>query len=302
MSWVGPSKSDAISAWTAGSRSAAGTWRVRCRSRGRALGTRFATLCVAAALAFAGCATTAPATLAPAVAEPTSAGSAAPPPQATIAAAPTLPVTSALPIATQAPRPSSAPIGRTEIAAVVSITDGDTIRIDRGQGSEALRYIGINTPEVGDPGADEATAANADLVAGQEVVLERDVSETDQFDRLLRYVWIHDGSTWTFVNLELVMEGVAQAATYPPDVRYVDLFLAAEQTARDAEVGLWAPEPDVTDPPDTGGNCHPSYDPCLPIVDDLDCPDVRALGVAPVRIIGPDVYRLDRDGDGFGCE
>jgi hypothetical protein len=59
-------------------------------------------------------------------------------------------------------------------------------------------------------------------------------------------------------------------------------------------------------PPDagsTGGtNCHPSYEPCLPIVDDLDCPDVVALGAAPVTVIGPDEYRLDRDHDGIGCE
>ena len=49
-------------------------------------------------------------------------------------------------------------------------------------------------------------------------------------------------------------------------------------------------------------NCHPSYIPCLPIVDDLDCPDVRAMGKAPVQVIGPDDYRLDRDNDGIGCE
>jgi hypothetical protein len=35
---------------------------------------------------------------------------------------------------------------------------------------------------------------------------------------------------------------------------------------------------------------------------DLDCADVRALDVAPVRIVGSDPYRLDGDGDGYGCE
>jgi hypothetical protein len=35
---------------------------------------------------------------------------------------------------------------------------------------------------------------------------------------------------------------------------------------------------------------------------DLDCADVRALGVAPVRVVGSDPYRLDGDGDGYGCE
>jgi hypothetical protein len=50
------------------------------------------------------------------------------------------------------------------------------------------------------------------------------------------------------------------------------------------------------------GNCHPSYSPCLPIVGDLDCADIRALGVAPVRVLGSDPYRLDGDNDGYGCE
>jgi hypothetical protein len=51
-----------------------------------------------------------------------------------------------------------------------------------------------------------------------------------------------------------------------------------------------------------GGNCHPSYIPCLPIVADLDCPDVRAMGKDPVQVIGYDDYRLDGDSDGIGCE
>jgi hypothetical protein len=55
-------------------------------------------------------------------------------------------------------------------------------------------------------------------------------------------------------------------------------------------------------PPTVGNRCHPSYRPCLPIVADLDCPDVRALGKAPVDVIGRDEYRLDRDHDGKGCE
>lgn len=217
---------------------------------------------------------------------------------------------------TQAPSPSprfgAVPIGATEVATVLSITDGDTIRVDRGYGSEPVRYIGINTPEVGDPGGAEATAANAALVEGMQVILEKDVSETDQFDRLLRYVWIEQNGSLVFVNYQLVRDGFAQAATYPPDVRFVDYFLAAERHARSAGVGLWmatpaatpqptpVPTPEPTEP--RAVDCHPSYDPCLPIVGDLDCPDVRAMGLAPVRVIGRDDYRLDGDHDGIGCE
>jgi micrococcal nuclease len=278
------------------------------------MGIRLARLIVVLAFALAACAGGVPSTMAPL---PTDTTAAVPSPtstapvvedstSATSATATAAPPT-AVP-ATAAPASGAAPIGPTEVATVLSITDGDTIRVDRGHGSERVRYIGINTPEVGDPGGSEATAENARLVEGRQIVLERDVSETDQFDRLLRYIWIHEGATWTFVNLELIERGFAQAATYPPDVRYVDLFVAAQQTARANEVGLWAPAPapeaQPTDEPDEepGGNCHPSYLPCLPIVGDLDCPDVRAMGLAPVTVKGPDSYRLDGDHDGLGCE
>lgn len=62
------------------------------------------------------------------------------------------------------------------------------------------------------------------------------------------------------------------------------------------------PTPKPTPKPKPAAKCHRSYDPCLPIVSDLNCPDVRAMGKAPVRVIGPDSYRLDRDKDGWGCE
>lgn len=52
----------------------------------------------------------------------------------------------------------------------------------------------------------------------------------------------------------------------------------------------------------TEPTCHPSYSPCLPLVDDLDCPDVVALGLAPVTLVGADDYGLDADADGIGCE
>ena len=140
-----------------------------------------------------------------------------------------------------------APIGATETARVVRVVDGDTIIVDRGRGSERLRYIGIDAPESVKPDTpvqfmgEEASAANADLVAGREVILERDVSETDQYGRLLRYVWLRDGDAWMFVNLELVRRGFAHAVTFPPDVRWVDVLRSAERAARDANAGLWGP-------------------------------------------------------------
>lgn len=66
--------------------------------------------------------------------------------------------------------------------------------------------------------------------------LEKDVSERDVFQRLLRYVWLEDGR---MVNMILVEEGYAQAATYPPDVKHAEEFVRLAREARDARRGLW---------------------------------------------------------------
>jgi micrococcal nuclease len=224
-------------------------------------------------------------------------------------------------VATSAPDPEAnfGPTSQTVEARVVRVVDGDTIVVEFGGTSYKLRYIGMNTPETKDPNSPvqwmgpEATVANAALVEGKTVFLEKDVSEVDRYGRLLRYVWLSDGPTWTLVNVELVRQGFAALATYPPDVKYVALILAAEQSARAAAVGLWGtPPPSMAGPtPKPVANatpkpqppsCHPSYSPCLPIVADLDCKDVRAMGKAPVTVKGSDPYRLDGDHDGIGCE
>ena len=89
----------------------------------------------------------------------------------------------------------------------------------------------------------EASSANEQLVAGQTVTLERDVSETDRFGRLLRYVWLTAPDGWLLVNQELVRLGDASASSYPPDVRYQDRFVAAQREAADSGRGLWGPTP-----------------------------------------------------------
>jgi micrococcal nuclease len=123
-----------------------------------------------------------------------------------------------------------------EIATVTQVIDGDTIIIDTGQ---RVRYIGIDTPEVyPQPEAYgmEAWLANRRLVEGKKVRLERDVSEMDKYDRLLRYVYVDD----TLVNAELVRLGLAEARAYPPDTKYQDLLEQMEREARQADRGMWA--------------------------------------------------------------
>jgi micrococcal nuclease len=218
------------------------------------------------------------------------------------------------------------PVGPTESAIVVRVIDGDTIVVDRGHGEERVRYIGVDTPETvkpGEPvasGGPEASSYNATLVDAQTVVLERDVSDRDRYGRLLRHVWVRDPERpegMKHVGLLLVQNGHARAVTYRPDVRYAALLSAAERDAgtkrpesRTAPAaGLSSPStvqdvdaPDVAVSDRDDAGCHPSYRPCLPIVDDLNCPDVRDMGKAPVEVIGHDAYGLDRDHDAVGCE
>lgn len=122
-----------------------------------------------------------------------------------------------------------------ETGYVVRVIDGDTILLESGA---RVRYIGINTPEDGavvECFGSAATERNRALVENKTVQLVKDVSETDRYGRLLRYVYVDD----VFVNQSLVLEGFAQTATYPPDVLHQNDFLAAEKIARDGAVGLW---------------------------------------------------------------
>lgn len=124
-------------------------------------------------------------------------------------------------------------------AIVESVVDGDTIKLTTG---ETVRYIGIDTPETKHPQkgqecfGQEASRQNAELVEGQVVRLEKDVSETDRYGRLLRYVWVDE----IMINEQLVRDGYAVASSYPPDVAYQDIFREAQEQAIADNVGLWA--------------------------------------------------------------
>jgi micrococcal nuclease len=209
------------------------------------------------------------------------------------------------------------------------VIDGDTIDVVMGGQTVRVRLIGIDTPETnGAPicYGQEATAHTQQLIdaEGGYLWLEKDVSETDRYGRLLRYVWLTPSSgsaVGKMLDEQLVADGYAQVSTFPPDVKYVERFVEAERTAKAAQRGLWgacerfgAPLPAPTAiPVQTTVNRRPSpvvgdsdlpYDPNGP---DRDCSDFATHAEAQRFFIaagGPakDPHRLDGDHDGIACE
>ncbi len=134
---------------------------------------------------------------------------------------------------------------------LVRVVDGDTIEARMPDGSvESVRYIGIDTPESVHPSepveymGPEASAYNQRLMEEGPLHLEFDVQERDKYGRLLAYVWAGD----VFVNRRLVLDGYAQVSTYPPNVKHESEFLDAQEKARTAVVGLWAPTTTIAPP------------------------------------------------------
>lgn len=135
---------------------------------------------------------------------------------------------------------------------VTRVIDGDTLELESG---ERVRLIGIDTPEIhtSDKLYRDARRTKQDiktiralgrrayeftknLVEGKRIRLEFDAEKHDKYDRLLAYVYLKDA---TFVNAQIVKEGYASLMTFPPNVKYADLFLELYQQARRNRRGLW---------------------------------------------------------------
>lgn len=145
------------------------------------------------------------------------------------------------------------PVNQETGVLVTRVVDGDTIEISAiggsssgREGGQKVRYVGIDTPETVDPRravgcfGKEASSKNKELVEGKMVILEKDITNVDKYNRLLRYVYLKQSDgTLLFVNDYLVREGYAKNYTYPPDVKFNTQFLEAEREAREQNKGLW---------------------------------------------------------------
>lgn len=119
---------------------------------------------------------------------------------------------------------------------VSQIIDGDTIRLSTG---EKVRLIGINAPERDQPYYDAATQKLIELIGDNRITLKKDVTDKDQYGRLLRYVYAND----TFLNLEMVKQGYAISYPFPPNTKHLDNFEVAQEEARNSQIGIWTPSP-----------------------------------------------------------
>ena len=116
---------------------------------------------------------------------------------------------------------------------VSRVIDGDSIELSTG---EDVRLLGINTPERGQPYYDEATDRLTELIWGKTITLEKDVTDKDQYARLLRHVFLGN----SHINLIMVREGFANVYIVSPNLKYENELEQAEKEARDAQVGIWA--------------------------------------------------------------
>jgi endonuclease YncB( thermonuclease family) len=115
---------------------------------------------------------------------------------------------------------------------VTEVIDGDTFRTKNG----AVRLLGINAPEMNEPGGDIAKDILALMILNKDVRLERDITDKDDYGRLLRYVY--QGNA--FVNAEIVRSGYAEARFYPPDTLYKKYIEEIEKMAVRNSRGLWS--------------------------------------------------------------
>ena len=126
---------------------------------------------------------------------------------------------------------------------VKHVSDGDTIYLSK---SRALRYIGIDAPEIAHerkraaPLGNAAARFNSSLVLNKRVRIELGRDERDSYDRMLAYVFLENGD---FVNGLMVSKGLAWCLYSPPNISRFDELLSLQRQAMEENAGVWADWP-----------------------------------------------------------
>ena len=128
---------------------------------------------------------------------------------------------------------------------VSKITDGDTFYVTTSSSEKyKIRLIGIDAPETRNLGVKvrkeyfgtEAKIFVTQLLRNKKVKLTFDVQKIDRYGRILAYIYLENG---VFLNQYLVENGFAVVATFPPNVKFVEIFTKAEKSDRNKKLGLW---------------------------------------------------------------
>jgi micrococcal nuclease len=114
----------------------------------------------------------------------------------------------------------------------VEVIDGDTFRLETG---DTVRLIGIDAPELSQPGGVLSREYLAHLLLGNPITLERGSEDRDNYNRLLRFVYIGN----LCINEEMIRQGYAEAR-YLPENLTCDYYLQLEIQAETARAGLWS--------------------------------------------------------------
>ena len=102
---------------------------------------------------------------------------------------------------------------------VTKVIDGDTFEMSD---NATIRLLCVDAPEKGKSGYEEAKDFLADMILDKEVKLENDISDKDEYGRLLRYVYVNISGIEFFVNQQLVQEGHAKVFRYGNDTSKCD--------------------------------------------------------------------------------
>lgn len=120
------------------------------------------------------------------------------------------------------------------------VIDGDTLELQSGQ---VIRLLGINTPEVqsryrdGEAGGEQAKQWLKEMLSQPELFIEYDQQQRDKYDRALAHCFLPDGR---YLNAMLIEQGLASLTLIPPNLRYSDQLIAAQNKAEQNKTGIWS--------------------------------------------------------------
>lgn len=200
-----------------------------------------------------------------------------------------------------------------DLYSVVKVIDGDTISVNVNGKIETIRLIGIDSPESVDPRkpvqcfGKEASDKAKQMLTGKKVSLEYDPTQgdKDKYKRLLRYVFLEDGTNF---NKFMIEEGFAHEYTYSTPYKYQTQFRTAEKEARENGKGLWAegaclaPSQGSQEPTPTVNTVNSDNNGSFSCAGKTACGQMASCEEANFYLNSCGLSRLDGDKDGVPCE